>query len=399
MFQCKDLYTLSSLSKLKLIAGNNGLHKGIRWVYKAESLSLSQWVHGGELLIISRPVSSEPTFNLSVLLKEAIHLNMSGALLLIGPNYIEKISKSVLSLCNENDFPLFAIPWNLPLVDFFEEIGHAISNNNYYQSTRNDVIFNIIFENHISASALKLQAANSGYSFEGSHHFFLLHFILPESGQTAGMEQTISNNLYEYLHQAFSEQDASFLSSTYSNHIIGIFPDKDFSEITESFSKTMDYVCQNHPQLTCNIGIGLAVSDIEKLKQSYEQAAECINYCNKLNLNQQSLCYNQLGLYQLFSDLNQTPLYESFIENQLGVLIRYDADNHTQLVETLSLYLQNNCNILHTADAAYTHRNTIKYRITRIEELLRVDLQDASVRLNLHLALYLHQFIVNYSDL
>ena len=57
MFQCKDLYTLSSLSKLKLIAGNNGLHKGIRWVYKAESLSLSQWVHGGELLIISRPTA------------------------------------------------------------------------------------------------------------------------------------------------------------------------------------------------------------------------------------------------------------------------------------------------------------------------------------------------------
>ena len=106
MFQCKDLYTLSSLSKLKLIAGNNGLHKGIRWVYKAESLSLSQWVHGGELLIISRPVSSEPNFNLSELLKEAIHLNMSGALLLIGPNYIEKISKSVLSLCNENNCPL-----------------------------------------------------------------------------------------------------------------------------------------------------------------------------------------------------------------------------------------------------------------------------------------------------
>ena len=46
-----------------------------------------------------------------------------------------------------------------------------IAANNYYQSTRNDVIFNIIFENHISASALKLQAANSGYSFEGSHHF------------------------------------------------------------------------------------------------------------------------------------------------------------------------------------------------------------------------------------
>ena len=394
MFRCKDLYTLSSLSKLKLIAGTNGLHKGIRWVYKAESLSLSQWVHGGELLIISRPVSSEPDFNLAALLKEAIHLNMSGALLLIGPNYVEKISKSVLSLCNENEFPLFAIPWNLPLVDFFEEIGHAISNNNFYQSTRNDVIFNIVFENQLSASALKLQASNSGYSFEGSHHFFLLHFILPESGQTARMEQTICNNLYEYLDQAFSEQNTSFLASTYSNHIIGIFPDKDFSEITKLFQKTIDYVSLTHPQLTCNIGVGLSVSDVTKLKQSYEQAAECIHYCNKLKLNHQHLCYNQLGLYQLFSDLNQTQLYESFVETQLGALIHYDADNHTRLVETLSLYLQNNCNILHTADAAYTHRNTIKYRITRIEELLHVDLQNASARLNLHLALYLYHFIL-----
>lgn len=394
MFQCKDLYTLSSLSKLKLIAGSNGLHKGIRWVYKAESLSLSQWVHGGELLIISRPVSSEPDFNLAALLKEAIHLNMSGALLLIGPNYVEKISKSVLSLCNENEFPLFAIPWNLPLVDFFEEIGHAISNNNFYQSTRNDVIFNIVFENQLSASALKLQASNSGYSFEGSHHFFLLHFILPESGQTARMEQTICNNLYEYLDQAFSEQNTPFLASTYSNHIIGIFPDKDFSEITKLFQKTIDYVSLTHPQLTCNIGVGLSVSDVTKLKQSYEQAAECIHYCNKLKLNHQHLCYNQLGLYQLFSDLNQTQLHESFVETQLGALIHYDADNHTRLVETLSLYLQNNCNILHTADAAYTHRNTIKYRITRIEELLHVDLQNASARLNLHLALYLYHFIL-----
>ena len=394
MFQCKDLYTLSSLSKLKLIAGTNGLHKGIRWVYKAESLSLSQWVHGGELLIISRPVSSEPDFNLAELLKEAIHLNMSGALLLIGPNYVEKISKSVLSLCNENEFPLFAIPWNLPLVDFFEEIGHAISNNNFYQNTRNDVIFNIIFENQISLSALKLQASHSGYSLDGSHHFFLLHFILPESGQTAGMEQTICNNLYEYLEQSFSEQDIPFLSSTYSNHIVGIFPEKNFSEVTELFQKTIDYVSLTYPQLICNIGIGLALSDAGKLKQSYEQAAECINYCNKLNLNHQHLCYNQLGLYQLFSDLNQTNLYESFVETQLGALVHYDADNHTQLVETLSLYLQNNCNILHTADAAFTHRNTIKYRITRIEELLHIDLQNASARLNLHLALYLYHFIL-----
>ena len=84
MFRCKDLYTLSSLSKLKLLAGSEGLHRGIRWVYKAESMNLSQWVHGGELLIISNPVTSNPNFNLTDILTEAICLNMSGALLLPG---------------------------------------------------------------------------------------------------------------------------------------------------------------------------------------------------------------------------------------------------------------------------------------------------------------------------
>ena len=146
MFQCKDLYSLSSLSKLKIIAGTGGLHRGIRWVYKAESLKLSQWVHGEELLIISKLVSMEADFDLKTLLMEAIDLNMSGALLLIGPNYIDKVSKTVIELCDKKNFPLFAIPWNLPLVDFFEEIGHAISNSTFHQDNRNDVIFNIIFE-------------------------------------------------------------------------------------------------------------------------------------------------------------------------------------------------------------------------------------------------------------
>ena len=123
MFQCKDLFKLPSLSKMKIIAGNKGLHKIIRWSYKAESIHLAKWVHGGELLIVSKMVIHEKTFNLYNFLKEAISLNISGALLLIGPNYIEQIPQSVIDLSNQKHFPLFLIPWDTPLVDIFEEIS------------------------------------------------------------------------------------------------------------------------------------------------------------------------------------------------------------------------------------------------------------------------------------
>lgn len=70
MFQCKDLFKLPSLSKMKIIAGNKGLHKIIRWSYKAESIHLAKWVHGGELLIVSKMVIHEKDFNLYNFLKE-----------------------------------------------------------------------------------------------------------------------------------------------------------------------------------------------------------------------------------------------------------------------------------------------------------------------------------------
>ena len=126
MFQCKDLFTLPSLSNIKLICGNNGLNNIIRWSYKAESQDLSNWVKGGELLIISGAVIERKDFNLSSLITQAINLKLSGALLLVGENYIKSIPKALIKICNHYNFPIFAINWSTPLVNIFEELGHAI---------------------------------------------------------------------------------------------------------------------------------------------------------------------------------------------------------------------------------------------------------------------------------
>ena len=139
----------------------------------------------------------------------------------------------------------------------------------------------------------------------------------------------------------------------------------------------------------------MPIDQISLLKKSYEQAAECINYCRKRNLKFQVCSYDQLGIYQLFSDMSKTSLYEDFVNKQLGVLIDYDMHNNTQLLTTLEVYLKNNCNLLHTSDELFTHRNTIKYRLKRIQELLNLNLEDSSVMLNLNVALYLKNYVLS----
>ena len=119
MFQCKDLLSLTTLSQAKVIAGKGGMEKGIRWSYKAENINFEKWVRGKELLIVSSPVTQRKNFDLYKTIKKAIELQMSCALLLVGKNYVTQIDDKVIDLAEKNDFPLFTMPWDVPLLDFF----------------------------------------------------------------------------------------------------------------------------------------------------------------------------------------------------------------------------------------------------------------------------------------
>lgn len=126
MLTCGDLQELKPLKKLKYLTGDKGFSNVIRWFLVPETERLAPWVHGGELLIVSGAMCHRGGFNLSSIIKEAIVLKVAGVLLLVGENYIEKISSEVLKLAREKEFPIMAIPWDVPLVDIQESLGRAI---------------------------------------------------------------------------------------------------------------------------------------------------------------------------------------------------------------------------------------------------------------------------------
>ena len=59
------------------------------------------------------------------------------------------------------------------------------------------------------------------------------------------------------------------------------------------------------------------------------------------------------------------------------------------MLKTLRVYMQQSMNQIHTANALFIHRNTLKYRLARIEELTDIDLSDADEKLYLSLSLRL----------
>lgn len=69
----------------------------------------------------------------------------------------------------------------------------------------------------------------------------------------------------------------------------------------------------------------------------------------------------------------------------LRILMRYDLENGTDLLFTFKAYLENNCNTTETAKKLFLHRNSMQYRLSRIDaiidsEPINTDYHDAIVR-------------------
>jgi PucR C-terminal helix-turn-helix domain/GGDEF-like domain len=83
----------------------------------------------------------------------------------------------------------------------------------------------------------------------------------------------------------------------------------------------------------------------------------------------------------------------SFYEDTVAPLVRYDEQYSTDLLGTLSAYLDNNCNMNATAQGIHAHRHTVGYRLDRVKELTGLDPLRSEDRERLGLGLKAYRII------
>jgi len=419
MFECKDLLTLPSMAQARIIAGKSGLSNSIRWVYKPENMNFAKWVKGQELLIISTPVIKSQDFNLSLVIKKANKLNMSGALLLTGDKYIASIDSSVVSYANLNNFPIFVISGEIPLVDIFEEIGHAIAYNKNSDTLSDDILSGIIFGKNINEDAFAMKFSEAGYDLDGKNRMFTINIHGDRRIEEYEYDTVISK-----IKNEFNSGNMNALLSRYGNNIVGCFclkkgemdvsgrsadinmsgnniseiipvdssmknildtdtvSESDKKEVLAKIYKSLsEYLYSISSDIKLVMGVGRAYEGIGDLQKSFTEASRCVILSEKMNMSGRVFWYEEMGIYNLFSELADKKVMQEFIDNTLGVIIEYDMNNNSKLLETLKAYLWNNNSLIHASEQLYTHRNTVKYRVQRISQLTGRDFDDAITRL------------------
>lgn len=98
---------------------------------------------------------------------------------------------------------------------------------------------------------------------------------------------------------------------------------------------------------------------------------------------------NNSHLMPLIRALEDNPEGVAYYRSLLEPLQSYDSEHHGDLVKTLDSYLRHAGNSVQTANALYIHRNSLRYRLTRIRALTGLDLDEPDTRLALQVALLL----------
>ena len=141
-------------------------------------------------------------------------------------------------------------------------------------------------------------------------------------------------------------------------------------------------------QVKVNFSYGNRMSEIEAIKYSYFEALESYKSGEERNNISYIKYYKTKNAAELLKTLSRDQV-EGFCLYNLRTLAYPENMRTLELRNTLKTYLELKCNITETSNKMFIHRNTVKYRIKKCEEILDREIDDSDFIFQLQLSLIL----------
>lgn len=127
------------------------------------------------------------------------------------------------------------------------------------------------------------------------------------------------------------------------------------------------------------VGIGTVGSGLKAIRNSYSCAWKAIHVGGLLYPSQNIYYYNNLKAFCALEDILVKTEGSLFTEVLIGI-------KNQELLDTLICYYECDASLDEVAAVMYTHKNTIKYRLNRIQDMTGLDLKKTDDNFKLYLA-------------
>jgi purine catabolism regulator len=146
------------------------------------------------------------------------------------------------------------------------------------------------------------------------------------------------------------------------------------------------------------LAMGSPAPSLLEWTNTLREAEQALHLGRQLFGAQRVLAFGDLGVYRLLVLLRDSPEMWTFYRETLSKLVAYDRKQGGELLKTLEEYFNHLGNLRATSDALHVHRNTLLYRLERIQQISGMNLEDAEEHFAMWLALRAHRVLSNMEE-
>lgn len=381
---------------VEVVAGKGQVDNQVTWINLMEILDSFEQLQPGELLISTGyGLKDDPASAHTILSQLASH-RIAGLALQPG-YYIDEIPPSFVEAAEHYSLPLIRLPAKLTFGKITKALFDAIgalppdeggetpllrrqSAERFSRTLLENFIDDLLERRETSSySDMCIRAESLGFRLDLPYRVGVVRFPSSEISSHSLVKQlpflesiTADSTVFQAAHWHLRKCFTVLFSTT-------------VRDVKKLF---LDGLSRFFPgsSLECLMGIGYPSSKPEDLPRSYEEARIAADLGRHLCRPSIVTVFRDVeALHLLRACRNQEEL-QRFRERTIAPLADYDRTNRTPLRETLKVYLQS-LNKIRASQELFIHRQTLVYRLRKIEEITGRMLENADDRLILELGL------------
>lgn len=182
------------------------------------------------------------------------------------------------------------------------------------------------------------------------------------------------SNAMETVKSLFAARTKDFITAVDEKSIIivrELREDETYEEL-EAVAQTMRDMLNSEAMTSVRISYGTIVSEIKQVSKSYKEAKMALDVGKIFYSEKTVIAYSTLGIGRLIYQL-PIPLCEMFMREVFGENMPDTFDDETLM--TINKFFENNLNVSETSRQLYVHRNTLVYRLEKLQKSTGLDIR------------------------
>ena len=245
---------------------------------------------------------------------------------------------------------------------------------------RVNFIKNIILDNILSGDVLA-KAAELHFPIEGKRAVYLIR-----------SDKDTDFSSFEIIENMFPDKQNDFIVSIDQSSIVLVksFPDDAENIVLEDIAHEIHNNLMSENLMKVTIGIGTLINNVREIARSFKEARVALEVGKVFDNEKSIISYDNLGIGRLIYQL-PTTLCELFLSE---VFKRGSIDDLDQeIVFTIQKFFENNLNVSETSRQLYVHRNTLVYRLDKIQKITGLDLRIFDVAIIFKVAMMVNKYL------